>query len=609
LRFYEVVAVVVLLLLSFALGVLSSSGYTSPYYALIFIFLATFISVFSRAIWDAIEKMDVAYAEKVVLSLGRGLPPYVMKARMLVLEISLLGIIAIVSYVLTARVSFTPLLGLVVLLLVASAVISLFLTRIIGASMISARKTSAEVELPFLLAFMRAISATHLTFYEIMDIISESEAFKWWAREIRFVKKLSRLMNVSLVNALELMASAHPSKTAREMLMRLAVAGSMIGEVREVVDRVFSYVYEKLTQKIASLVDKLDIVNGLLLFGFMFVPILQATMAPITGASPVSVLGIILVIEMPLAILVYALLSAIYPSGFAIKPGTSITLLSIASAMVIVVAGGIYLAPIVTAPPTAGNVQPGIPLELFFAITAVALAPTAVLAELLYRQVETYSALIKLSTDVAEVSASLGENFVKLLQEHAPRYGKRVEKLVRSVTSGYTSPYLRRVVTMKAPTIFHASFVELLVYAILLGSPYTVLRQMTETYEALQKIYDKTKSASRTLEGMVVSLAGMLGFFIEYLSKTFASFARTIAVATQTAGSAMIPSMVRSFMVSTVVFSAISVATIISILLVALFVGKTRGGTVVLGFRSALLAFLAYASATLIVRYLVPSPM
>jgi len=609
LKFYEIIALIALLVLSFALGILSKIGYTSPYYAMIFIFLAAFIGVFLRAIWDAIEKTDIKYGEKAVLSLGRGLPPYIMKARMLILEISLLGIIALVSYVLTARAQFSPLIGVALVVLTASAIMSVFLTRIIGVSLISSRKTSAEIELPFLLAFMRAISATHLTFYELLDIIAESEAFKWWSREIRFAKKLSRVMNISLVKALELIASSHPSKTVKEMLTRLAIAGSMIGEIRDVVERVFSYIYDKLTQKIASLVDRLDIMNGLLLFGFMFMPIILATMSPLTGMRPVNIVALILIIEAPLAILVYALLSAIYPSGFAVKPSTVLTLLSIASILIILVASGVYLAPIITAPPTRTDVQPGIPIELFFIIIAVVLTPTTVLAELLYRQVETYSALIKLSTDVAEVSASLGENFITLLQEKAPQYGEKVQRLVRNIATGYTSPYLRKAVTVKAPTIFHASFIELIVYAILLGAPHTMLKSMTETYETLLKIYDRTKSVSRTLEGMVVSLAGMLGFFIEYLAKTFTAFARTISTAIQVAGTMQIPPLVRSFIVSSGVFSTISVITLISILIVALFTGKTRGGTVVLGFRTALLAFITYAATSLIVRHFVPSPI
>jgi len=609
LRFYEVAAVVVLIVLSFTLGVLSRVGYASPYFASIFVFFAAFIGVLTRVLWNAVEKMDIRYGEKLILRLGRGLPPYVMKVRMLILEVSLLGIVAVVSYVLTARIQFNFLTVVVALALAASAAVSLFLTRIIGASMISTRKTSAEVELPFLLAFMKVISVTHLTFYELLDIISESEAFKWWSREIRFAKKLSRLMNISLVNALELMASAHPSKTVREMLARLAVAGSMIGEVREVVERVFSYVYDRLTQRIASLVDRMDIVNGLLLFGFMFLPIILATMSPLVGMTPASILALILIIEAPLAILLYAMLSALYPSGFAVRPSTTLVILSAASLLVIAAGGGAYLAPVVSAPPAKTDVQPGIPLEVFFAVVAAALVPPTVLAEMLYRQVEVYSSLIKLSTDVAEAAASLGENFVTLLQEKAPQYGERVEKLVKNIASGYTSPYLRKVVTVRAPTIFHASFVELLMYSVLLGAPYAALKSMTETYEALLKIYDRTRSASKTLEGMIVSLAGMLGFFVEYLAKTFASYARSVAEAMRSAGTAAIPPMVRSFVVSYGVFSTISIVTIISILVVALLTGKTRGGSVVLGFRTALLAFLVYAAATLAVRYFVPSPV
>jgi len=603
-KFYEAIAVAVLVILSFTLGILSRTGFIPPQYSIIFIMLLSFSSLAFHAVWKAVERSDISYLERSLLRTGRGLPLYVLKIRMILLEVSVLGIVAILSYALSSGTAFSPMIFVLITALGASIAVSFLMLRVVGSSLASMRKTGAEVELPFLLAFMKTISATHVTFYELLEMISESVAFRWWSQEISFAKKLSRVLNTSLPRTLEVMASYHPSKTASEMLRRLSTAGLTIGEVSDVVDRIFSHIYDKLTQKITTLVDRLDIVFGVMLLGFMFLPVMLVTMAPLRGVTPQGALMLMAVVEAPQAILIYALLSALYPSGFAVRPSKYLTALGVASILAVVITAGIYMRPLLLTAPVQSNIAPGIPDEVFIAVTMAVLIPPTVLSELLYRRMELYSRFVKLATDAAEISASLGENFTTVLQRMAKQYGEDVGKLVDDIMSSYTSSYLRKVVVARAPTVFHASFIEMLEYSILLGAPYTALKKMSETYESLLKTYEKTKTTSRAFEGMFIALAGAMGFFIEYLAKMFSSFSKSVEAA---GGGGLAIPFAGFLTMSGGTFLALSVATVVSIVIVGLFVGKMRAGSVLLGFKTSLLLFVVYEVASLITRYLVPS--
>ena len=617
-KYYEALAVVFLLLASFIIGVQAGINKTNSYPILGLILLVFFLIYSFGWVTKALEKSALSYASKKILYMGRGVPTSLIRLQIILLEVGILGFMLGLGliFALGPKARSNIFVPLVLFGFMAMIGISLVLIRLRGSLAIATRKTSVEVEFPFLLALMKALSATHLSLYDLLNIISESQALKAWAKEINLAKRLSGTMSISLLQAMALIADTHPSALVRDTFKRIVIVGNLAGTIRDVVDRTFSFVFDKLNMRLTSLVDKLDMINGLLMFGFMFMPIILATIAPLSNMSVIGVVGMVLIIEVPMSLLTYALLSAMYPSGFAAKPGATATALAIFSIIIIFILTGVYLAPIVsyslephgrleyiTNPP-----QPGLRMEFLALGGILALLPPTILAEALYRKVSTYSKLIQVTTDAAEIAASLGENFITVFTRESYRYGDKIRKLVRSIVESYQTPLFRKALVAKAPTIFHATFLEALLYTLMVGAPAPVLNGLTEAYENLTRLWDKTKSVTRTLEGMIISLSAMLGFFIQYLYKMFYGFAQAIQQAMQAGGQYAASSM-SLLSINPSIFLVLYALTSLSVIIVSLFTGKTRGGSLVFGFRTALLAFTLYQILSIIVVHFVKGPM
>jgi len=615
-KYYEAPPIIILLLGSFIIGIVAGANHLNSYPILAAITLVFFVIYSFRWVSKAMESSALSYTSKNVLYMGRGIPSSFMRLQVILLELGILGFLLVLGYVVAIGTHFQRSFTLfaVIVSALSSIALSFVLIRLRGSLTISSRKTSVEVEFPFLLALMKALSSTHLSLYDLLNIISESNSLKAWAKEVQLAKRLSGTMSISLLQAMSIISDTHPSKLVRDTFKRIVVVGNLAGTIQSVVDRVFSFIYTKLNMRLESLVDRLDIINGMIMFGFLFIPIILATVAPLTHMSLLSIVGLVLVMEVPLAIFTYAILTALYPSGFSAKPSSVATAVAVFSIIVVFILSGLYLAPIISYGLASNKMlnynttpAPGFNPIIYTIGVVIALLPPTIVAESLYRKVETYSSIIRLTTDVAEVSVSLGENFMTVLNRESYRYGSRVQRLVRTIVESYQTPLFRKAIITKAPTIFHASFLETLLYTLMIGAPSSVLKGLTEAYEGLTRLWEKTKSVTKTLEGMIISLSGMLGFFLEYLHKMFYGFAQTIQNATQN-GNYYAFATLNLLSINPTTFVVLSVLTSVSIVMVSLFTGKTRGGSLLFGFRTALLSFLLYQIISMVVFNLVHTP-
>ena len=615
-RYYEAVAVLFLIILSFAIGVDARTSNTSPYPLLVLVITSFFVVVAFGWLSTFIEKSALEEASRSILLLGRGFSTRTVRIQVIIMELGMIGVIAVLGMVITSTRISPVKAGILLAGSILAIVIGALYTKIRNSMIISTRKTSVEVEFPFLLALMKTLSATHLGLYDLLNIIAESQALQAWAKEVRFAKRLATAMNISLFQAMSLIAEHHPSKLVRDTFKRIVVVGNLAGTVREVVSRTFSFIFDKLNMRLASLVDRLDIINGFLIFGFMFTPIILATVAPLSGMSVIGVIIATLAMEVPMSILTYALLSALYPSGFAAKPRILVIVIGIISLFIISILVGIHIAPIIqyslephmnteyiTNPP-----RPGIRMEVLAIGGIIALLPPTILAEAMYRKILTYSKLIQITTDAAEIAASLGENFVTVFVRESHRYDKKIRRLVRSIVESYHTPLFRKAVVAKAPTIFHASFLEALLYTLQVGAPASVLKSLTESYENLTRLWDKTKSVTRTLEGMIISLSAVLGFFMQYLYKMFNSFAQSIQQAIEASGPYVATSL-QLLSINPSIFQVLYAIVGFSVIVVSLFAGKTRGGSLIFGFRTALISYTVYQILSIFVIHFVEGPV
>jgi archaellum biogenesis protein FlaJ (TadC family) len=616
LRFYEAIAIIFLYILSFVFGIFAKVNHLNPHPFIATALLIFFLTYSFGWIYRYLEASSLRYATKKLLYMGRGIPRSLIKTQVVVLELSVIAIISIASYMVLAgpRIGFPPILPVVLAAFIATLGISLAIVRIRSAFTISSRKTSVEVELPFLLALMRALSETHLSLYDLLSIIEKSAALRAWAREIHLAKRMSAVMNVSLLQAIATLADTHPSATVRDIFKRIVTVGNLAGTIREVVDRAFSYVFERLESRLTRLTEKLDILNGVMMFAFMFLPIILVTVTPIMGQSVVDVLAMSIIIEVPGILVIYAFLSHMYPSGFVMATPRTLLFIAALSMSLIILFSGIYLQPIVAAY-LAGygalmntRIEPGLSEYLFYLMVGLTLLPVVIYSELWFSKVKAYTALIRVATDAADTSASLGENFATVFERLAMNRGEKVARLARSIIEGYRSEVFRKAIVLRAPSTFHASFIETLLYALVIGAPPKVLKSLTKSYEILTNLWERTSRISGALEGMIVSLGGMIGFFIKYLEKMFTGLHEMLQQASQVSGTGFVAAF-QIFRLDVNVYAVVTTITLLSLIIVSLFTGKTRGGSLVYGFRTSLMSFLVYVLVRIAVDLFVESPI
>ena len=611
----DTLSVVLLHLVALALGVIAKTSFLSPHPFILSILVVTIVIVAFEWVRKYIEVTTLRYMASKILVTGAGIRRSVIETQATLVQLTVLVLIVVISFTMAVapRYGVSPLLAITSVGLVLAVVVILLSTHLRSVFLTSFRKTNTEVELPFLMAMMRTLGETHLSLYDLLEIIKRSTALPAWAKEIRLAERLSNLTGLPLLYTMNMMTEVHPSPLVRDIFRRIVSVGLRTGSVRDVIERAFSFVYERIEARLERLTEKLDIINGVFMFLFMFFPITLASMSPLMGQGPIEVGFLTLITEIPNIILIYAFFTHIYPSGFAIRI-PKLLIATLAGFMLTIFYAVFYVSPVVTmyftAPITARSkvIEPAIPEPVLYALMGVTLLIPTILSERYYSMVKAYTRFVRVATDAAEVSSSMGEDFASALEHVARDYGKRVYRLAKSVVESYRSEILRRAVVARAPNTLFASLIETIEYTLLVGAPHKALKAMMKSYEGLINLWERIGRVSKTLDGMIFALTGLLAFFIKYLEKAYTSFLLTIQNTQKLSGGGMMFSF-QLFNIDLNVYTMTSVVTLLSAMTVSLFVGKTRGGSLVFGARSALITLLIYASVRLFTTYVVPSPV
>ncbi|MEM0282070.1 MAG: hypothetical protein QXF00_03140, partial [Desulfurococcaceae archaeon] len=167
------------------------------------------------------------------------------------------------------------------------------------------------------------------------------------------------------------------------------------------------------------------------------------------------------------------------------------------------------------------------------------------------------------------------------------KYGKNIVKLTRSILMGYTSKILRRNLVSRAPSTYHASFIEGLIIILTLGSTPEMLRAFTSSYEKLQVLISNTRRLASRLESMIIGLAMLTGIFLSYLDKTY-QYIFNLARSIQLPGQAYV------FNYDPSIYGLLNATTLLSLFLVSIFVGVIRGGSVNYSFRTTAMTLVVY---------------
>lgn len=576
-----------LVFVSFVLGVILRRGGYPPYYGyvvLVLLLLATYLHSY-------VYEFFADFAEKTlsskVLYMGRSFSPrFHVSYATLLQVISYFTIVVItvgiVYYFVYGEVSLWILLAAFLLVLVFAAIS--FLLNIRVALTTSVRKTGAEVELPFLLFYLKVLGSTHLTLYDILGVVEKSDVLKTWSGEVRNAFKFASVLGTSLITAMSVIAENHPSEFVRDIFRRLLRVAVSVGSIKDIAARAFGQVYVQLEARLSGLTEKLTIINGLLMFIFLFIPVVFAVVAPLYGGDVVMSFMVPLALFFFFFFVMYAVTSSIYPSAFEISTPKLLRILGYVC-FGLVVASSLFTGLMVI---TTRN-------SLISMITLVALplftvAPVALYSELWLRRARLYDKFIKLALDASMVSTSLNENFLTVLERMAPKYGRDVENLACRIVTAQTADYLKKEVVREAPSMFHAAFIELLLHSLSLGAKPEIIKELTSSYEYLVNVNSKLNSISRTQELIIVALASMLGWFIGYIKGLMLNYMEMFQRALVQGGWSL--SMPTPVNFNLLVYDVLHCTLIVALTLLSAIIGKMRGGSFIYGFRT-LLVFIA----------------
>lgn len=436
-------------------------------------------------------------------------------------------------------------------------------------------KTSAEVEAPLMSLTVYLLSHSHLTLHDIVEYVASSAALRAWARVFRQVKNTAAATGASLVSAMREVARRHTSPSVRLFLERMAVASVTTGDVSQVAEKLFTAVVEKLEARLETSAEKLRILNGLVLFVFFFMPVIVVSMAPVMGVSRNTV-AMVAALDAVVGFVIYVLVTAAYPSLFAIRlPGSYLASSAVSLAAAVAVLAAYAVA--------------GLP-RTALAAAALALAPAAVIGEAARRQVDVYNYFARLAGDAAEAAATSGEDYIHALQRLAEDAPPPVKRLVRRLAYLYKSGRLSRHLVATAPTLLHAGLVESVVYAARVGADPEAVATVLRMYEKLVELRERFRQVGRSLTGTVYVTVVIVGLMVSFVTRMFG---RLAAMMRSSGASVPLGLPLASFNPASV--QGISALTLLFGVLLAFFAGKVREGSAVAGARDALVIIVIYA--------------
>ncbi len=590
-----------LVLVSFAVGVLLRLGNYPVYYGYFVVAALLAIAHFHTRLYGLFREFAEGLSTSKMLYMGRPLSPRfvssyavaVQAASYLFVVITAVGVVYYMAY--GALPLWLPVLAIV---LAAALGLAAALPGLQASLTASARKTSAEVELPFLLLVFRVLGSTHLALYDVLYAVEKSSALRAWSREVKGARRLASVLGTSLITAMNIIAENHPSETVRDVFRRIITVAVSTGTLKEVAAKAFGHVYARLEARLSGLVDKLTMINGVLILAFLFVPVVFALVVPIYGASPSTAFLMPLALYSLFFFVIYGVVSSLYPSAFAIdvpKPLLYVGTAGLAVPVLSILFAGFRV--LITRDASI------LPLAVVV-VPLAATAPAALYSELWLRKARTYDKFIKMTLDAAAISASLGENLVSVMERLAPRYGRDVERLARRVAVAQASEQLREELVKEAPSLFHAAFIEALLHSLALGARPEVIKELASSYEHLVNVQSKILSTARMQELMIIGLIAMLSFFTGFVRGVFTGYVSVLQrVGAQGAWSVNMQAYLKF---DPVVYDILYCDMTLSVLLLSLVMGKMRGGSLFYGFRTALVMLALFSTGLLVSTYLAP---
>lgn len=496
----------------------------------------------------------------------------------MMLSIALLLLLYLLILAPGASLTLVRLLLAISLLILITGLASISIVVVTSPRLISSfRASGALVELPFLLATLRIFSKTHLTLYDMLKLVESSYSLKWWSSEVRRREDVARERGVSLVTAFNMLSEEHPSLEVRDVVRRISLAGLYAGSPAGVVERVSQQYFDLLRSRLERLTGYMYIALGIALITLFLIPVLAITLGPVLRIPPSTVAIAALATALPIFLIAYTLIQAMYPNGFMLNASQTIKILYVISIAVLL---GAVMA-------TLYSQLKGLPLNsmLAYSIAIASLVPATAVTLAYLARVSAYERLVRIVSDATELASVTGENLVSLMR----RVGggdRRVRRLIDDIERAIVDDSVRVKLVSQAPSMLYASMVENIVYALRIGAPLTVFAEIASVYEQLKETLRRHQNAMRGVELTIAVIILAISLFTAVMIRILSGIAESV----KTPVGASIPSILQQFMIAqdpTLLYATITSMIIASVVTGAL-VEKAKTGTIVTSARTIL---------------------
>ncbi|MEM4718362.1 MAG: hypothetical protein QXE81_06390 [Desulfurococcaceae archaeon] len=569
------------------LVILKLYEFLNPLVVVVSLIAVIIVSVipFSKHVESKYHKLML---NKFILS-GRGLSTRKIKIVLETTRIIIVVLIANTSLLVTVGSPSVCVIGLINLLLLLLLIIILLAPIMLIQLWISQRRTNSEVEIPYIIVLLRVLSTLKIPLYQMLQVLENSACLSAFPRELSLARKISAVSSKSLITTLQEITNKHPSRLVRDLLSRIFNSASSIGDVKEIIDGVFANVFQWYESRILSLTDKFTMITGTAIFIYFFIPLIASSIIPIfignyTYFSLIPIIGA----QILAFLILHGLISKVYPSSLIIKPAKSLFVLG---SLIITLNISLIIAQVLL----IVNRVIVLKYEYLFIVQITTFTPMLFITERFLSTRNFYDKFIEVASDALNLSASTGENPVTTLIETANKYGKKMLFFTRALVNSYVSESLRASFIKRAPTLYHASFIESLIIIFEHGWTIDSIKGLTLYYGKLRPLIDRLKGFSTTLEYILISLASLMGGFLEYMRKIYLSITELYS---EPLGFTYQSATIR---VDPVLFHGLDCIILLSFIMVSMVIGKTRGGSVMYMFRSALLMLVIYTVSKIII--------
>lgn len=431
----------------------------------------------------------------------------------------------------------------------------------------SARRGRIETELPFA-AVVLAVASPHTPPLTALKTLARtpSPSLSQTQDEYHEIVKAAKLSRSTLARAASECAERNPSARFQAFLRTVSAAergvGDTVGSLRDFARTEL----HRLSAQVELSSEKLGVASSVVLVSFSVAPLTTLIFAAITGQPKLALLT--LALALPAAVAVNSIVDQAFPSILRPSvPAPSPWVYAVFAAGAAAAAEIYFKAPVPR------------PAALFLALVAATLAPAAYFRSASRRHERLIRSMPSIARDLAEESKKGVPPSVALTK--IAKSGKYPAEFVQSLSR--ETPGSAYIVE---------AYRDLLAYSERLGVNPEDLEQVADAVNAASNTHSSYSSKASFFEVTAYVSSAILAAAVAAVLKTF----NTLFHATRTAYLPATLTLIHPDLgLGGVMFSAVLVDSY----LLGLLAGKARRGSVLLGFREALVS-LAAAAATML---------